>query len=195
MGSMPTLELSERPAVQEEAPPAGGARAIAALGFCMAILGAFRLVWALAGYVPAFREASAGPVPSRGWWAIFHDPMPVSLLIGAWALVLGLALRRARWPELVKAAVLTFLVLSIGGVLTVAADWHQPASRPLMIGSFRVWRSVWGPIGPAGIAAGLAGAAQLLLEFATAVWALVLAIRLHDDGGRLADRLAVARRS
>jgi tetratricopeptide (TPR) repeat protein len=45
------------------------------------------------------------------------------------------------------------------------------------------------------MAAGLAGAAQLVLEFATAVWALVLAIRLHDDGGRLTDRPAVARRS
>src|SRR6185312_14284210 len=67
-------------------------------------------------------------------------------------------------------------------------------SRSIAIGSFPVPRSVLGRLGAAGMAAGLAGAVQLLLEFATAAWALVLAVRLHDDG-RLVDRPVAARRS
>ena len=89
---------------KEELEPARSARTIARLGSWMAILGVIRLACGIAEYVPICREAlGSGAVAGRGWGRFFYENPPIFVLVGAWPLLLGLALRRTRWPELVKA--------------------------------------------------------------------------------------------
>ena len=200
MASMTTVETPNRPITHrgDELDPDAHtqARAVASLGSWMVGLGVIRLAFAIAGYAQAWREAwASGEIASQGWAEFFNENAPVSVLINGWPLLLGLALRRTRWPELVKASALTFLILSVGGVLSAMADWSRDSSRWIAIGSFHVPHAAWGRVGAAAMAPVLAGAAQWLLEFATAVWALRLAFRLPDGGHPGEDRRAGARRS
>jgi len=174
----------------EESSPADGG-AVAWLGIGMAILGTIRLAGEIAVYSGTCRTALAsGLIASRGWgWFLNVNP-PFHVLIGAWPLVLGLALLRTRWRELVRAGALTFLVLSVGGLLAAVADSSQSSGRWMAIGSFRVPKMGWSRLP----AAGMAGAAQLLLELGTAGLAVVLAFHRERDG-LPADRQAAARRS
>jgi tetratricopeptide (TPR) repeat protein len=198
MSSMTTLELTAHPAPErvEDADGDKGTAAIVSLGSWMAILGAIRLVCAIADYANSYREAM-GSGPSGVWRfaGFLRENPPVFVLIGAWPLVLGLSLRRTRWPELVKAGALTFLILSIGGVLTAMADWGDSHHRWIAIGSFRVSRIsiLW--LAPAAVAPGLAGAFQLLLELATGLRGVVLAFRGKDGIGAMGERQGAVRRS
>ncbi len=198
MGRMTTLELPAHP-VPERGEDSDGARdggAIVSLGSWMAILGAIRLVCAVAEYATAYREAlGSGP---GGPWRLaefLRQNPPVFALIGAWPLAMGLLLMRTRWPELVKAGALTFLILSIGGVLTATSDWGQSPHRWIAIGSFRVSRGALLRLAPAAVAPALAGAFQLLLELATALRAVVLAFRGKDGTGMTLEREGAVRRS
>ena len=141
MGRMTTLDLPAQPVPDrgEDSDGARGGEAIVSLGSWMAILGSIRLVLAVAEYATAYREA-LGAGPSAHWRLVefLRENPPVLVLIGAWPLALGLMLRRTRWPELVKAGAVTFLVLSIGGVLTATSDWGRSPNRWVAIGSFRV---------------------------------------------------------
>jgi tetratricopeptide (TPR) repeat protein len=196
MGSMLTVELPVQPVAQadEEAAPADG-RAVAVLGVGMAILGTIRVVCEIAVYSGACSEALAsGLIASRGWgWFLNANP-PFSLAVSAWPLLLGLALLRTRWRELVRAGALTFLVLSVGGLLAAVADWSQSSGHWIALGSFWVPKTGWSRLPAAGKAMGIAGAAQLLLELVTAAAASVLAFRRDRDDAP-ADRRAAARRS
>jgi tetratricopeptide (TPR) repeat protein len=196
MANMPTLDWPEpAPTLEEDGPPPDGG-ALVALGSAMVILGAIRLALTLIEYAHGLGGVSAtGPASSRGWGEPIGPSTWLSLLIGIWPVALGLALRRTRWPVLVKAAALTFLALAIGGALAAAVDWNRITTRWITIGSFRVPRAAWGRPGTAGAGLWIAGAAQLVLEFATAAWALALAVRHHDEGGHRDDAGAAARRS
>lgn len=176
---------------------AGGApatdRAVVALGTWMAMLGAVRLVCEAADYAGACGAAmSSGLIAGRGWSWFLLENSPAFVVLGAWPLVLGLALRRTGWRDLARAGALTLLVLSVGGLLTAVADWSQHSAHRIAIGSFRVPRSDWNRLTTVGIAMGIAGATQLLVELATAAWALVLASR-HDGEGLLTGPSAVRR--
>jgi tetratricopeptide (TPR) repeat protein len=196
MVSMPTLELPVQSAAQgddEPAPADGGA--VAALGAGMAILGAIRLACEIAVYAGTCGDAmAAGLIADRGWgWFLAANP-PWHVLVSIWPLLLGLTLRRTRWRELVRAGALTFLVLSVGGLLAALADWSQTGGHWIAIGSFWLPKTGWSRLPAAGIAMGVAGAAQLVLELATAVCAVVLASR-RESVGFVADRPVAARRT
>ena len=198
MSRTSTLEQPGDAAVRsEDGPePARGARTIARLGAWMAILGVIRLTCGIAEYVHICREALGSNVGAgRGWGRFFLENPPIFVLVGAWPLLLGLTLRRTRWPELVKAGALTFLVLAVGGVLTAMADWGHAAGGSVAIGSFRVPRLAWDQLEPAGKAMAMAGAVQWLLELATGVYAAVLAFRRQGAGDVSADRNDSVRRS
>lgn len=198
MSHTSTLDQAAGPVVQSdgELEPARGARTMARLGSWMAILGVIRLACGIVEYVPICREAlGSSAVAGRGWGRLFTENPPIFVLVGAWPLLLGLALRRTRWPELVKAAALTFLVLAVGDVLTAMADWGRAAGSSIAIGSFRVPRTEWAHLEPAGKALALAGAAQCLLELVTGIYAAVLAFRRQGASDLSADRSDSARRS
>jgi tetratricopeptide (TPR) repeat protein len=200
MASMTTIESPGRPIAPriEEADPGAdaGTRAIAALGSWMVALGAIRLVCAGIAYARAWGEAwTSGTIAALGWSEFFGENPPAAVLIGLWPLLLGLALFRTRWPELLKAGALTLLVLSLGGMLSALADWGQGSSRWITIGSFRVPRVTLGIPGASGRAAVLAGVAQWLVEMVTAAGAIRLVFRLPGGLGPGDDRDAVARRS
>ena len=143
----------------------------------------------------AYGDAMAsGLIAARGWGRFLGANPPLHILVSTWPLVLGLALRRTRWRELVRAGALTFLVLSVGGLLSALADWSHGPGRWIAIGSFRMPKTGWSRLSAGAMAMGVAGAAQLLLELATAVCALSLAFR-RDGDGLPADRPAAARRS
>src|SRR5262249_16751816 len=150
-----------------------------------------RLVCEIVVYSGTCSEALAsGLIATRGWgWFLNANP-PFYLLVSTWPLLLGLALLRTRWRELVRAGALAFLVLSAGGLLGGVADSSQTSGRWMAIGSFRVPKMGWSRLP----AAGIAGAAQLLLELGTAGFAVVLAFHRERDG-LPADRQAAARRS
>ena len=90
------------------------------LGLCswMMVLGTVRLVCMLADYVGAFAEAMrVEPFTMRMLSRVAEEIHPVVAISSAWPLILAIALRRTRWPQLVPAAAATFLVLSIGGMI------------------------------------------------------------------------------
>jgi tetratricopeptide (TPR) repeat protein len=124
----------------------------------------------------------------------FQENHPIIVLGAAWPLLLGLALRRTRWPELLKAGAATFLILSIGGILAIAADWNQSLERWIAVGSFRIARPGLVHLSLSEVMLGLLGTTQLVLELLTAV----RAIHLTLPGGTAAEPVAkhaVARRA
>jgi tetratricopeptide (TPR) repeat protein len=197
MGSTLTLELPAQPVSHhDEDVGAASGGAVASLGVWMAILGAVRLACEVTEYTYTLREAlgSQGAIATRGWTSFLNANPPVYVLISVWPLLLGLALWRSQWRELVKAGALTFLVLSIGGVITAIADWSQSTSRWIAIGSFGVRPMEWDRLSAAGTMMGLAGVAQLLLELVVAAWAIVLITRRGDGDSPIIDRPVGARR-
>src|SRR5262245_25686355 len=119
MRSLPALALPA-PSTDdlEEEPIAADHGAIARLGAWMAMLGAARVAGDLVVYAGIIRAAKAsGLIASWGWVGVLNANPPVGVLIGVWPLVLGLAIWRTRWLDLVKVGALTFLILSLGGLL------------------------------------------------------------------------------
>lgn len=176
--------------------PGPGNRAITTLGSWMIALGIIRVGWALVDFVGAAWNAwRSGDLAALGWAAFCVEHQPAGVLVGVWLLLLGLALRRTRWPELVKASALTLLGLSVGGMLTAMADWGYGTIRGIAIGSFEVPRAGWSRLGTTEMAAVLAGSAQWLIELVTAVCAIRLALRLPERVDTGDDRGVAARRS
>ena len=86
---------------------------------------------------------------------------PVVAISSAWPLILAIALRRTRWPQLVPAAAATFLVLSIGGILELWVQWGQARGYGGMVGSFHLTRRAFLRPNASDIALGSLGATQL----------------------------------
>lgn len=195
MAGVSEIELPVAPAAdRDEAAPAAD-HVVVALGTWTVMLGAIRLACEIIEYAGTCRESMAsGLIASRGWaWFLGANP-PTYVVLGAWPLILGLALRRTGWRDLARAGALTFLVLSVGGLLTAVADWSHRSVHSIAIGSFRVPRSGWDHPSSVAMTMATAGAVQLLLELATAAWCLALAAR-RDGEDRPVDRPVAAKRS
>lgn len=198
MEKAPTLELPDSLVADpdDRSGPVLDSRAIVMAGSWMAILGTVRLVIALADYATAYREAlEAHRLSALQLASFLRENPPLYLLIGAWPLALGLLVRQSRWHELVKAGALTFLILSIGGVMTAMAEWGHGMNRWIAIGSFHVSRGAVMRLAPAGVAMALAGSLQLLLELATGVGATALALRGRTSSSPGDERDLAGKRS
>ncbi len=144
MGLISTIELDGHPIAHREAVSHSpdGTEKIMVLSTWMVVLGAVRLVCAIANYALAALETwRLEPTSIRRWNWFFEENQPIFLLSSAWPLILGLALRRTRWPELLKAGALTFLILSMGGVFSMMADWGDIHAKWINVGSFHIARS------------------------------------------------------
>ncbi len=197
MGSIPTIEREGRPIAPREqvshAPVT--AEKILGLSTWMVILGTVRLACAIADYVIAGLEATwLQPTSFQRWGWFFQENHPFVVLGSAWPLMMGLALRWTRWLELLKAGALTFLILSIGGLLTILADWSDRQGSNFTIGSFHISLPELEHLALPAILLALVGVTQLLLEFATAARATMLAFRGQPAVGIELDRQAQARR-
>ena len=198
MGLIPTIELDGHRIAARDAVSQSprGIEKIGVLGNWMVALGAIRLACAVAVF--AIAALNTWRLPSTAtarWQGFFDDNQPIFLLGSAWPLILGLALRRTRWSELLKAGALTFLILSVGGMLTMLADWGDSRGLWISVGSFHIARQAVPHLGVADALFGLMGVTQLLLEFATAVRAILLAYHTHEATLADPDRRALARRT
>ncbi len=169
----------------------------------MMVLGTIRLICTFADYAGIFLEKWQSESLTVGMARTFiQENQPVIELCAAWPLLLALAMRRKRWPELLPAVAATFLILSIGGMVALSAEWIQTRATSATIGSFHVVRRAFKPPTIADVSMVVLGVGQLLLEFATAVRAVLLVPRFRgattadsakSDGARRArfGRLAV----
>lgn len=197
MGLIPTIELDARSIAHRErmAEASGTAEKITELSTWMVILGTVRLVSAIADYLIAGLEATrAQPRSIERWMEFFQENQPIVVLGAAWPLLLGLALRRTRWRELLKAGSLTFFILSIGGALTMLADWSNRHESGFAIGSFHVSLPALEHPSLPTLLLSLLGVTQLLTEFATAARATMLAFREQAAFPIELDRQSTARR-
>src|SRR5689334_20914612 len=84
----------------------------------MMILGTIRLICAITDYVNVYLETSRFRLPSLRVLGYFFQENPPAVLIGSsWPLLLGLLLRRSVNRAYLRAASLTFVILSLSGVL------------------------------------------------------------------------------
>jgi tetratricopeptide (TPR) repeat protein len=172
-----------------------GTDQITALSAWMVVLGTVRMAYAMTTYaMAAFQTVRLSPTSIGRWTLFFGENPPIFLLGSAWPLFLGLALRRTRWPELLKAGALTFSILSVGGLLSMVADWGDGRARWIGVGSFHIAREALAGQAMPVLLIGALGAAQLLLEFATAVRAALLAYRNQGASPADSDRHALGRR-
>ncbi len=155
------------------------------LGSWMMILGTVRLICTIADYLNAFLESSrVQPFSFRVVSDFIGENQPVFALTAAWPLVLALALRRTRWPELLPAAAATFLILSIGGVVEFVAEWSHAQGSGVTLGSFHLTRRAFSNPTVSDAAFFMIGATQLVLELAAAVRAMFLVpIRRRTSAG------------
>ena len=110
----------------------------------MIVLGTIRLVCSSVDFLGELFEASrVDPVWSRMIGRFVQEHHPIIALTFAWPLLLGIALRKARWPQLLPAVAITFLILSIGGILALTAGWNNGQADGLTIGSFHISRRMF----------------------------------------------------
>ena len=197
MGLIPTILLDGRSLAHRPRLPhsASSAEKVIELSSWMIVLGTIRLICAVADYAHAYWEATLlEPLSLRrlGWF--FQENHPILLFGAAWPLILGLVLRRTRWPELLKAGAATFLILSIGGILALTAGWNHSLERWITVGSFRLPRPGLGHLSLSDAMLGLLGATQLVLEFGTAVRAILLVLQ-GSPATEPAEKHAAARRA
>jgi tetratricopeptide (TPR) repeat protein len=162
----------------------------------MIVLGTIRLVCTVADDIGALFELSRGEAISfRLLGRFFQENHPVVAISAVWPLLLALSLRRTRWMELLKAAAATFLILSIGGVMELTAEWNHTVGTWLTIGSFHIPRRVLVQPTLAGACLCVLGMSQLALELAAAIRALALLAQLRPSRGSEVEKDVAARRS
>jgi tetratricopeptide (TPR) repeat protein len=144
------------------------------------VIGTIRIICGFADYVTAFLdEFGRGGVVPGALSRFFDENSPIAALCVVWPLVLGVALRRTRWPQLLLAVGVTLLILSLGGVLELTSQSIYPHGGGLTVGSFHVTRRAFLNPRLSDIALIVLGAIQLLIEFAIALRALLL---VHQSG-------------
>ncbi len=187
MAFFPSTKLDRQPLVvaRRVAATVTPAERLIALSSWMMVLGTIRFLCVFADYVSAFSSACRfEPVSLRMVGHFFAENQPVLALSGAWPLLIGTLLRRARWPELLPAASVTFLILALGGVLEVTAEWNQSRGDGITVGSFHLTRRALLNPTLADVTLGLLGAGQLVAEFATALRGLQLGHSSARPAGR-----------
>jgi tetratricopeptide (TPR) repeat protein len=151
-----------------------------ALSSWIMILGTIRVVCTFADLVRAFLietrlESVSMQVLSN--FAAANQPL---LALGVlWPMFLGVVLRRTRWPELLPAAGVSFLILSIGGLLEAMAELSHANADGVTFGSFHLSRTAFLNPTVSDVTLGLLGAGQLVIEFATALLCLLLSHHLR----------------
>lgn len=151
------------------------------------VLGTVRLVCAVGDYASAFlvMNGTAWPRLELVTRYLQENSLPI-LLATSWPLLLGLGLRRIGGSIYLAASALTFLVLSLGGILQIAEGLSLRHDPRLVIGSFTVFRYALLRCSAADLVRASMGTVQLTLELATAGYACSLAIR----AGQRADQPA-----
>jgi tetratricopeptide (TPR) repeat protein len=145
----------------------------------MMILGTVRFICAFGDYATSYLETSRSSLSWRVLSRFLQENPPAVVLGFAWPLALGIILQRTGRGIFLKAAAVTFLVMSVGGIvamitgLTLRSDWQ------VFFGSFHVPRGMLSSPRPAAVARAIMGSAQLLLEFGTAAWAWTLSRQLR----------------
>jgi tetratricopeptide (TPR) repeat protein len=158
-----------------------------ALSSWMMILGTIRVLCTFADLVRAFLiETRNEPVSMRALGNFVEINQPFLALGVIWPMFLGIMLRRTRWPELLPAAGVSFLILSIGGLLESVAEWNHANSDGVTFGSFHLTRLAFLKPTVSDMILGLLGSFQLLIEFATAVLCLLLARRVRGSRAQAA---------
>jgi hypothetical protein len=161
--------------VGESAPRPTDERLIA-LSSWMMVLGTIRFVCIFADTASAFLGAyKFEPVSMRMLSKFAEENQMVLALSVAWPLLIAIALRRVRWPEILPAAGITFLILSLVGVLEVMAGWNHSRIDGIVFGSFHLTRRALLNPTLADVTLGLLGLGQLVFECATGLRALQLA--------------------
>jgi tetratricopeptide (TPR) repeat protein len=162
----------------------------------MMVLGTMRLICAFADYINTFFEVTRfEPITFRIASKFFEDNQPVFLVTDAWPLLLAIVLRRKRWPELLPAAGITFLILSIGGLIAFSTEWSRAQGTGGTIGSFHLTRRAFLHPTVSDLSLGVLGATQLLLELATAIRALLLLPSFRGAAAAESGRQQGARRA
>ena len=163
----------------------------------MMVLGTVRVICMLADYVGILVDATrVEPVTMRILGRLADEIHPVVALSSAWPLLLAIALRRTRWPQLLPAAAATFLILSIGGVFQLSVELSHLTGYGGTVGSFHLNRRAFLNPRITDLSLVILGATQLLFEFAAAVGAILLIARFRgtsDPAGAKADRVRGSR--
>ena len=199
MDTHPPLELDRRfvPGHRNGRATTPAVDRLVALSSWMMVLGTVRLVCVLSDYASAFADAiRVAPLSMRMLSRLAEEIHPVVALSSAWPLILAVALRRTRWPQLVPAAAATFLVLSLGGIVEFWLMLGHASASGAAVGSFHLSRRAFLSPHVSDLALGGLGAAQLMLELATAIRALLLMPHLRNspvDADTKADRARRAR--
>ena len=162
----------------------------------MMVLGTIRLVCVIADYATNLIERSRFDSWSfRMLGRFVHENHPIIVLSAAWPLLLGLALRRTCWPELLRAAGATFLILSIGGALEMTAELGRTQGGSVTLGTFHLPHRAFSRPNLADLMLGVLGATQILVELGTGVRALVLALHHRRIAAVELDKIETARRA
>jgi len=146
----------------------------------MMALGTVRLVCMIADYVGAIIDATrVEPFTMRTLSRLSQEIHPIVAVSAAWPLILAIALRRTRWPQLLPAAAATFLFLSMSGIIELSVQWGSAKGHGTMVGAFHLTRRAFLNPKVSDVVLGTLGTTQLLLEFATGlrVIPLILAFR------------------
>jgi tetratricopeptide (TPR) repeat protein len=198
MQFIPSLELNRRRTAEKDQAPTTLAETdrLTELSSWMMILATIRLVCTIADITSGFLDWTLGNVPSlRLLGRFLHETQPYFAFGIVWPLVLAIALRKTRWPELLRAAAATFLVLSICGVLEIIAEWAHTRSTVLNVGSFHLpLRALTAPLF-SDVILGLLGTTQLVLEFGVAVWSIFLGIQFRRSVPSEPNKQILSRRA
>ena len=169
-----------------------------ALSSWMVILGTIRVICTFADLVSAFVNATRFESLSMKMLSNFVEANQPFLALGVvWPLFLGIVVRRTRWPDLLSAAGVCFLILSIGGLTESIAEWNHASGQGITFGSFHLTRLTLVKPALSDVILAALGAGQLVVEFATGVRCLVLYRRLRGSTARAHDssKQEVARRA
>ncbi len=151
-----------------------------ALSSWMMILGTIRAICAFADLASTFLHATRVEAVSWPMLGRFvEENQPFFALGVAWPLVLAILVRRTRWPELMPAAGITFLFLSIGGLLETVAEWNHASGQGITFGSFHLTRLAFARPALSDVILAVLGASQLVVECATGLRCLALYRRLR----------------
>jgi tetratricopeptide (TPR) repeat protein len=151
----------------------------------MVILGTIRVICTFVDLVSAFLNAyKLEPLSVRMLSNFVEANQPFLALGVLWPLFLGIVVRRTRWPELLTAAGVSFLILSISGLLESTAELNYANADGVTFGSFHLRRLAFRNPTLSDVTLGLLGASQLVLEFATALCCLWLSHVLHKSRAR-----------
>jgi tetratricopeptide (TPR) repeat protein len=148
----------------------------------MVILGTIRVICTFVDLVSAFLNAYQLESLSMRMLSNFVEANQPFLALGVvWPLFLGIVVRRTRWPELLTAAGVSLLILSISGLLESTAEWNHANADAVTFGSFHLSRLAFLNPTLSDVTLGLLGASQLVLEFGTALCCLRLSHLLHKS--------------